>query len=92
MQLQKEGHGACEGLTITDPELLDYVMEVRGDIEEAEDRDALSAMLADANKRIEKIITELKKTFGIGDYDHAAELTTQLRYLVRIKEAIIDKL
>lgn len=35
---------------------------------------------------------ELAAAFGGGDMDRAAELTTQLRYICRIKEAIIDKM
>ena len=35
---------------------------------------------------------ELGAAFGAGDLPHAAELTTQLRYITRIKEAIADKL
>jgi len=35
---------------------------------------------------------ELSKAFAAGDLHHAAELTTHLRYICRIKEAIVDKL
>ena len=35
---------------------------------------------------------ELAQAFGAGDLGHAAELTTQLRYVCRIKEAILDKM
>ena len=35
---------------------------------------------------------ELGAAFAAGDLPHAAELTTQLRYITRIKEAIADKL
>lgn len=35
---------------------------------------------------------ELAQAFAAGDLSHAAELTTQLRYVCRIKEAILDKM
>ena len=35
---------------------------------------------------------ELATAFTAGDLDRAAKLTTQLRFLVCIQEAIIDKL
>lgn len=35
---------------------------------------------------------ELAQAFAAGDLSHAAELTTQLRYICRIKEAILDKM
>lgn len=46
-----------------------------------------------ANRALEQRCTgELSAAFRAGDLDRAAELTTQLRYLIRIQEAIIDKL
>jgi hypothetical protein len=35
---------------------------------------------------------ELVSAFQQGDLAHAAEVTTQLRYVKRIQEAIVDKL
>lgn len=37
-------------------------------------------------------LQELVQAFAAGDLSHAAELTTQLRYVCRIKEAILDKM
>ena len=37
-------------------------------------------------------LQELVAAFGAEDLQHAAELTTQLRYISRIREAIADKL
>ena len=35
---------------------------------------------------------ELSAAFAAGDLPRAAELTTQLRYICRIKEAIMEKM
>ncbi len=46
IQLNHQGFGACEGMTITDPELLMSVMEAREEVEEAgSDRAALQPLL-----------------------------------------------
>lgn len=37
-------------------------------------------------------VQELAAAFRAGDLQLAAELTTQLRYICRIREAIVDKL
>lgn len=37
-------------------------------------------------------VQDLKAAFAGGDLHHAAELTTQLRYICRIREAIVDKM
>lgn len=37
-------------------------------------------------------LKELVAAFRAGDMQHAAELTTQLRYICRIKEAIVEKM
>lgn len=48
LQLQQAGLGACEGLTITDPELLMYVMEAREEVEGTEDPDRLKQLLEES--------------------------------------------
>jgi hypothetical protein len=37
-------------------------------------------------------VQELRAAFAGSDLQHAAELTTQLRYICRIREAIVDKM
>ncbi|KAI3424842.1 hypothetical protein D9Q98_008228 [Chlorella vulgaris] len=92
--LSQRGFGACEGMTITDPELLMYVMEAREEVEgtPANDTARLQALL-DTNQSLEqRCIQELSAAFAAGDLQHAAELTTQLRYICRIREAIVEKM
>ena len=44
LQLNQRGFGACEGMTITDPHLLMYVMEAREEVEGASDTQSLQAL------------------------------------------------
>lgn len=90
--LQHQGLGACEGLTITDPELLMYVMEAREEVESTEDRERLQQLLQESKAQEERCLQELRVAFQQGQLHHAAEATTQLRYVNRIQEAILDKL
>ncbi|KAL4437292.1 hypothetical protein ABPG75_004431 [Micractinium tetrahymenae] len=90
--LNQAGLGACEGMTITDPELLMYVMEAREDVEGAADKAQLARLLDQNTALKDKCIQELATAFRAGDLLHAAELTTQLRYICRIREAIVEKL
>lgn len=91
--LNHEGFGACEGMTITDPELLMSVMEAREEVEEAGSDRAVLQPLLDRMQGLEAgCVQELAQAFAAGDLSHAAELTTQLRYICRIKEAILDKM
>jgi hypothetical protein len=39
-----------------------------------------------------RALQELSAAFAAGDLQHAAELTTQLRYICRIREAIVEKM
>ncbi|EFN52990.1 hypothetical protein CHLNCDRAFT_12745, partial [Chlorella variabilis] len=92
--LNQRGFGACEGMTISDPELLMYVMEAREEVESTapQDKARLQGLL-DANRGLEeRCLQELVAAFRAGDMQHAAELTTQLRYICRIKEAIVEKM
>lgn len=90
--LNQAGLGACEGMTITDPELLMYVMEAREDVEGAGDAAQLQGLLEQNTAVKDRCIEELAAAFRAGDLQLAAELTTQLRYICRIREAIVDKL
>jgi hypothetical protein len=50
------------------------------------------AMLAESKGRQEGLLVQLGDAFSAGDLDAAAEVTTKLRYVVRIQEAILEKL
>eukprot|EP00887_Chlorella_sp_A99_P007239 scaffold2.g7239.t1 len=91
--LQERGLGACEGMTITDPELLTYVMEAREEVEAAARDPPALARLLDENRALEgRCVGQLARAFREGDLERVAELTTQLRYLTRIQEAIVERL
>ena len=86
------GLGACESLTITDPELLEAAMEAREEVEAAETPEELQKILEKINAQELERVEELAAAFLKGDLDTAGKGTVFLRYLVRIKEAIIEKM
>ena len=84
--------GACEGITITDPDLLEPVMALREEVDEAESPEQLQYILENVKKEEDQCIAELAVFFAAGNLEKAAETTTLLRYITRIKEAIIEKM
>lgn len=65
-QLNQAGYGACEGMTITDPELLMSVMEAREEVEEAGDDRARLQPLHDRIWRLHDACVEVRGTWGRG--------------------------
>lgn len=92
LQLELEGHGIKEGMTITDPEMLEAMMEFREQVDETTDSKALQALKENVESKIEECIEKVDFCFRNKDYTSASEAATILRYLTRIEEAIIDKL
>jgi molecular chaperone HscB len=90
--LTLSGLGACESLTITDPELLEAAMEAREEVDEAETQEELKKILEKVEAQERERVHELAEAFSKGDLDSAAKGTVFLRYLTRIKEAIIEKM
>lgn len=86
------GLGACESLTITDPELLEAAMEAREEVDAAETQKELKKILEKIEAQESLRVEELAEAFSKGDLDEAGKGTMFLRYLTRIKEAIIEKL
>jgi hypothetical protein len=91
-QLQRRGHGACEGLTIQDPGLLEFVMEAREEVESAAGPARLGALCDAAAARAARAAGALGAAVAGGDWAGAAQALTELRYLVRIQEAAEQKM
>jgi molecular chaperone HscB len=90
--LTLSGLGACESLTITDPELLEAAMEAREEVDAAESVEELKKLLEKIEAQEQERVEELAEAFAKGDMDSAGKGTVFLRYLTRIKEAIIEKM
>ncbi|KAL4521084.1 hypothetical protein Ndes2437A_g05027 [Nannochloris sp. 'desiccata'] len=86
------GLGACETSTSTDPELLEAAMEAREEVDAAETHEELKKILKKVEAQEWEKIEELAEAFSKGDLHKAGEGTVFLRYLMRIKEAIIEKM
>jgi len=79
-------------LTITDPDILEAVMEARESVEEESDLGRLTKLRTQVSRQEDRCIADLKTAFAAGDMERASEGTTALRYLARIQEAITEKM
>ena len=84
--------GACEGLTISDPDPLDTVMEAREQVESEDDPTKLAALREKVAAEEARCVEAVRTAFGAGHVAAAAAATTALRYLERVREAITEKL
>ena len=74
-------------------DMLEAIMECREEIEEAEDEETLKDLKTKVGREIDVCVQKLKSSFDIEkDFKKAKEELHALRYLVRMQEAIIDKM
>lgn len=92
MQLDLHGYCSSEERTITDPGMLEAVMEYREEVEETSELDALHKLKERIDGKIDDCIQELEMLFRDEEYEQACDRTTALRYLTRIHEAIVHKM
>lgn len=91
-QLEQQGMAPAEGLTVDDPAFLMEAMEARQAAEDTDDPRVLRTMLdenAETQRGIEK---ELSAACAGGRWEEAQQLVWRLTYVVRVAEAIVDKL
>ena len=77
-----------ETAKVEDPELLMEVLEMRENIEAAEDATNLEPMKEENDKKIEHSVTTLDQAFKNDDIDAAKEEAVRLRYWINIKESL----
>mmetsp|Transcript_19023 Transcript_19023/g.26610 ORF Transcript_19023/g.26610 Transcript_19023/m.26610 type:complete len:269 (-) Transcript_19023:3078-3884(-) len=80
-----------EGTTITDPELLMEIMEIREKIEESSQRETIQIGKQNHDS-IKDTIHRISQAFRRKDLEAAKLETTKLQYLIRIQEAVENKL
>jgi molecular chaperone HscB len=73
-------------------DLLNYIFNIRNEIEDINNKDELKTISININKDIEKIIQEIAILFPQEQYELIAKLTIKLRYLEKIHEEIDLKL
>lgn len=82
-----------EGRTIRDPELLEFVMEAREEVENAENQSELLELKQKIEERRNQCLDEITEGFRQQDnLEKVADAVTVLTYLIRIEEAIGEKL
>jgi len=77
--------------TITDPELLMGIMELREAVEEGS-TDELKSLGENNRRKIDEILKLLADAFSKNDLENAKSHTIKLRYLEKAQEEIINKL
>ena len=83
----------CGSLVANDGMLLMEVMEIREEIDDAEeDAEVLRKLLVQNEERIGNTCTELADAFESDNMDEARRLTARLQYWKRIEEKIVDKM
>lgn len=91
-QLERGDAAVGEATTMDDPAFLAEAMEARQAVEEAVDTATLRCMLDDNAAAQRGMEEELQAAFAAGDMHVAQRLVAKLTYLVRLGEAIVDKL
>jgi len=87
-QMQLMGIGLEEtSSTITDPDLLMEVMEVRMQLEEAEP-DQLRKLEVDNKEKLDHCYAEIGKALGANDQAKCRDVAMRLQYYVKVDEEI----
>lgn len=90
---EEEDEGATLGGLPQHSDMLEAIMECREAIEEADDEETLTALKSKVDGDIRMCVDKLIFSFDSErNLDQAKEELRALRYLVRMQEAIIDKL
>lgn len=75
-----------------DNDLLNYIFNLRDEIEEVEDQEELKEIKENIKKEVIELTKELEHLFPKKQYDIIAKLTIKLRYLEKIEEELEIKL
>jgi hypothetical protein len=61
-------------------------------VEETDDKLELHHLMQANQRQQQEVVAQLKEAFAADDTDRAARLTTHLTYLVRLGQAILEKI
>jgi len=81
-----------EEKTISDPELLMEMMEIREAVNDASDSQTLEKIQSQVKKKLETWSHSFKDAFDKKDFDRAIEATQRMRYYERAVEETVKKL
>uniref|UniRef100_A0A0D9XZ33 J domain-containing protein n=1 Tax=Leersia perrieri TaxID=77586 RepID=A0A0D9XZ33_9ORYZ len=90
--LQLEGIHIDEEKTITDPELLMEMMEIREAVNDASDPQTLKKIQSQIKKKLETWSHSFQEAFEKRDFDRAVKATQRMRYYERAMEETVKKL
>uniref|UniRef100_A0A0E0RH03 J domain-containing protein n=1 Tax=Oryza rufipogon TaxID=4529 RepID=A0A0E0RH03_ORYRU len=90
--LQLEGIPIDEEKTITDPELLMEMMEIREAVNDANDSQTLEKIQSQIKRKLETWSHSFQEAFERRDFDRAVKATQRMRYYERAVEETIKKL
>ncbi|KAL6851964.1 hypothetical protein ACP4OV_020149 [Aristida adscensionis] len=90
--LKLEGIHVDEEKTISDPELLMEMMEIREAVNDASDSQTLEQIKSQVKKKLETWSNYFDKAFDKRDFDRAVEATQRMRYYERAMEETVKKL
>ncbi len=77
-----------ETAKVDDPELLNLVLEIREEMEEAREEGDLIGLKKENDERIEKAVREIGNALESDDAEKAKSETIKLRYWVNVKESL----
>ncbi|KAF0913747.1 hypothetical protein E2562_024621 [Oryza meyeriana var. granulata] len=90
--LQLEGIHIDEEKTITDPELLMEMMEIREAVNEASDPQTVEKIQSQIKRKLETWSISFQEAFDKRDFDSAVKATQRMRYYERAVEETVKKL
>eukprot|EP01018_Ginkgo_biloba_P002376 Gb_15910 [translate_table: standard] len=91
-QLQLQGIHVDEERTVTDPELLMEIMEIRESVENAKDLDALKSIQTQMQTKLEQCQKLFADAYKKQDFRAAVSVVQRMSYYERVIEEIIKKL
>ncbi|KAJ0966346.1 hypothetical protein J5N97_027484 [Dioscorea zingiberensis] len=90
--LQLEGVHVDEEKTLTEPDILAEMMEIREAVEEASDSDSLKQIQSQIQTKLDNWSSSFREAFEKQNFDDAITSILRMRYYDRAIEAIVKKL
>ncbi|KAI3716625.1 hypothetical protein L1987_67622 [Smallanthus sonchifolius] len=90
--MRLEGVEVDEEQTISEPELLGEIMEIREAVEEATDSQALNKIQSQMEEKLRHWFNSFANAFGSKSFDEALKTIQRMTYYHRVNEEIIKKL